>query len=124
MEVIVVTGSREPSAKLKARVERVLSKHTQDLVLLIHGDATGADQYAKEFAWRRGWAESAFGYVRKRGNAGGPFRNGCIAHVAAACKSVGDTVTCYAFPEPSSRGTWDCRDRLTGHGLAVHVIRS
>lgn len=120
MKVALVTGTRERSDALEGAVAVWLSRFKADLV--IHGDATGADEYAASFA--RGydslqWRMSApWDFT---GKAAGPLRNAAMVAAAAALRDRDHEVRVIAFPAKSSRGTWDCVRRAQKAGLDVQV---
>jgi hypothetical protein len=119
MRVVVITGSRDWQDR--EPIERVL----EGAQMVVHGWASGADSIAHEIATARGIERRPFrvpaGRWRAIGDRAGPERNERMARYAAQLIAEGHDVRCYAFPLPSSRGTWDCASRMRKHGVLVTV---
>jgi hypothetical protein len=114
MRRILVTGSRyfdDAVAVEQALVRAAFGRHD---VVIIHGDAPGADRLAKEAARIYGWAvESHPADWGRHGKAAGPLRN---AEMAAAGADI-----CVAFPLQHSRGTYDMIDKARKAGIPVRI---
>lgn len=117
--VVIVTGGRNYPAVLRPVVEMNLNSlcalHGQ--FILFHGacqplgssEMTGADRYADD------WAQTAPGIdLRARpaswtryDNQAGPIRNRAMVYEALQLAPA-HRIHGLAFPEPGSRGTWNC----------------
>lgn len=121
--VVIVTGGRSYPQNLRRVVESNLNTLYvwYGNFILFHGacqplgsdEMTGADRYADD------WAQTAPGIdLRRRpadwdryDNAAGPIRNQGIVNEALQLAPT-DMIHGLAFPEPTSRGTWDCVKRM------------
>jgi hypothetical protein len=101
---------------------------------LVHGNADGADQIAKQAAGFLGWATEPHpadwngpchgtcrrGHRKTRRDgveycpAAGNYRNAHMVTLGADA--------CVAAPLPGSRGTWDCVRRAKAAGIPVTVV--
>ena len=114
MRVLVCGGRnfRSP-AQVAAELDRLHAEHK--FTHLIQGGATGADQFAKEWAMRHPEIER---YVckadwEKHGKAAGPIRN------ARMLEWKPDLVVAFA----GGRGTADMVSRARAAGIPVHEAR-
>jgi len=126
--VVIVTGGRTYPRDLRGVVDAQLSalyvRHGN--FVLLHGACqpsgsdkmTGADRYADD------WARTVPGIdLRARpadwiqhGLQGGPIRN--EAMVKEACELASpEQIHGLAFPEPGSRGTWNCVGHMAAAGI-------
>lgn len=117
MKRILVTGSRKWTDK--QAVFRALDEITKDIhpseVLIIHGDAAGADQFADEWAKTHRAPRAIFpAHWGKHGNAAGPIRN-------RQMNSEMQPDIVVAFPLEDSKGTWDMVRVAQDAGRAVSV---
>lgn len=109
---ILVTGSRHRPA---IDVQRVLDRYVDAVSELVVGDATGADEAAREWASMHDVKFSEFtADWQANGKAAGPIRNQQMVDYGADL--------CLAFPMDGSRGTWDCVNKAKNAGIAVTVI--
>lgn len=114
---IMVTGSRNITyhSQLDLMLERATDYYSEDEVVFILGDASGIDKLAREWAHDFGYAyiveEADWAYYGKRA---GMIRNAAmVAHKPDIC---------LAFPDESSRGTWDAARQAANAGIPVLVI--
>ncbi len=125
MKALIVTGSRDPI--WENEVKSQLHPQIGDFDIVLHGGATGADTGAARACaaaccdellmpapWDRYRAE---GKTRQAG----PDRNAAIVHVAKALRFCGYEVSCIAFPDSKSRGTWDMVRRCKAAKIPVEV---
>lgn len=120
---ILVTGSR--GWWCRESIARALDEVTAGAttpIVVVHGDAVGADTIADEEARARGWAVDPDPVTtaewKQHGRAAGPRRN---ARMVARGADV-----CLAFPlyDPARRtGTEDCMDRARRARIPVRVFR-
>lgn len=114
---ILITGSRHwtDRAAIQAAIERELAGYDGEVVI-VHGDAPGADRLAGEVALALGcWAE-VHPADWTTGRRAGPVRNQRMVDRGAD--------VCLAFPASDSRGTWDCVRRAKKAGIRVVVSDS
>jgi hypothetical protein len=106
-------------ALLAQVVERVVAEQAAGRpVLLIEGDARGADRLAGELAQARGWQVEAYPAPWQRyGRAAGPIRN---AHMLRLGRP--ELVLAFTDDLTSSRGTADLVRGARAAGLPVQVI--
>lgn len=113
---ILLTGSRHWTDEgllwdvlSEYRPERGGLMHT---VILVHGNAPGADRLAS-LLWcaNDGWEESHPADWTRYGKAAGPLRNQQMVDLGADL--------CLAFPLGVSTGTRDCMRRATKAGIPV-----
>lgn len=87
-----------------------LAHGRRPIMIVVHGDAPGADRLAKEWAQERGIEQEAHPADWKRlGEIAGPVRNDGMAQLGAD--------GCIAFP--GGRGTADMCGRAEAAGIAV-----
>jgi hypothetical protein len=115
---ILVTGSRWWSDR-KA-VFDALDRAKGDLppseVMIIHGDATGADSFADQWARKNCAPRAVFpADWRRFGKSAGPIRNRQMLK-----ETKPDLVL--AFPKETSRGTWDMVNIARDAGVIVEVV--
>lgn len=109
---IIVTGGRD--YRSKRTVEQILSAFS--ISKLVHGDQTGADTLAKEWAIANGINQVPYpADFLGLGDAAGPFRN------EEMIKNNRDAIV-VAFP--GNRGTQDCVLKALAYGLNVLMVRS
>ena len=109
---ILVTGSRHRPI---IDVQNVLDRYADAVSEIIVGDATGADEAAREWAHNNSVKCSEFKADWKTdGKAAGPLRNQRMVDYGADL--------CLAFPMDGSRGTWDCVNRARKAGVTVTII--
>ena len=106
---ILVTGSRKWSDADAIRNALAPIVQRSSDVVVIHGDAPGADKLAGEWAREFSANEVAMpAQWRKHGNAAGAIRNGEMVKVRVTLRECGYECHVLAFPLPGSVGTWDC----------------
>lgn len=128
--VIIVTGGRTYPRDLRRVIEAQLNTGyvLYGNFVLFHGacqprgskEMTGADRYADD------WAQTAPGIdLRRRpadwdqhGDPAGPIRNRDMVHEALGLAPA-DRIHGLAFPEPGSRGTWNCVRYMKQSGILV-----
>ena len=116
---ILVTGSRnwDDEAQIRlALMETVAERLMNDDegVIIIHGDAPGADTIAAQFAESMNWTVEAYpADWKKFGRSAGPIRNQQMVDSGADI--------CVAFPQPGSVGTRDCTKRAFKAGIRVRT---
>lgn len=109
--VLAVTGGRAYNdvAMVRTSLDRIVSWMPHMHIVLIHGDATGADKLAKEWAELRGIDQTAYPVDwKKHGPAGGPIRNSEMAKVANGLAAF-----------PGGTGTADMTRKCRAAGLTV-----
>lgn len=130
--VVIVTGGRSYPEILRPVVYRNLAdlRVLYGPFILFHGacklrgseEMTGADRYADD------WAKTVPGIdLRARpadwdsyGNAAGPHRNEAMVREALTLAPP-DWIKGLAFPEPGSRGTWNCIRHMKDAKIDVKV---
>jgi hypothetical protein len=116
---LLITGSRHAKGHDHGRLIRAaLAQTTIGVtgVTLIHGRCPygGVDLIADRMARRWGWdVEEHPADVTPDGKILGPARN---ARMVAAGADL-----CLAFPDPRSRGTWDCLRKAANAGIPGRV---
>lgn len=133
--IVIVTGGRSLAEEFRPVVYHNL--HDQLLLhgpfILFHGactrrgstEMTGADRYADD------WAQLYLTRIdpdllRRRpadwslGSKGGPTRNKAMV-LEAAKLAPPKNIHGFAFPEPSSRGTWNCVGYMSAHDIRCDV---
>jgi len=117
---ILVTGSRDwPYPEI---VWQELNKFLADegYLTVVHGDADGADSYAKIWVARTSFNRLGVRDERhpadwaKHGKAAGPIRNQEMVDLGADL--------CLAFSLNRSRGTADCLNRAAAAGIERRVL--
>jgi YspA, cpYpsA-related SLOG family len=119
---LLVCGSRTwtDSALLASSVEQVVAEHGQDRpgVVLIEGDARGADRLAGEFARARGWELEIYpADWQRHGCAAGMRRNARMLRQGGP-----ERVIAFTDDLAASRGTADMVRRARGAGVPVLVV--
>lgn len=112
---VLVCGGRDYADRdrLFSELDRLLANKLPDVVV-IHGDAPGADTLAKEYALARGLEHLPFpADWRAHGRAAGPMRNSRML-------AEGRPDACVAFPGGS--GTADMAGKAKAAGLPVRRI--
>lgn len=130
--VVIVTGGRDYPKSLSPVVDSELNSCYVQYgnFILFHGacqprgsaEMTGADRYADD------WAQTAPGIdLRRRpadwpelGNSAGPVRNLGMVREALSLAPARD-IHGLAFPEPGSRGTWNCYKHMKDAGIEVEI---
>lgn len=93
-------------------------------MLVIHGDADGADRLAGNHFTRAGLRVIPVPAQWKRdGKSAGPIRNAHMLDMLLALRACGYEVAVYAFPGPESKGTWDMVRRANVANVPVFVHR-
>ena len=113
---ILITGSRRwtDQAIIEAALRRTTAGLKPRAVTVVHGACPygGADIIAASIADRLGFVvEPHPAPWTVHGKAAGPMRNQEMVDLGAD--------VCLAFPEPDSRGTWDCVARADSAGIPV-----
>src|SRR6266511_3163605 len=101
---LLVCGSRTwtDHVQLGWEIEGIVAEHQGEPIVLLHGDARGADRLAGELAQARGWRLEVYpAHWRTQGRAAGIRRNLRMLHQARP-----DLVLAFVDkPLPTSRGT-------------------
>ncbi len=120
---LLVCGSRTWTdlPRLWEVLDRLVSEHGDGQVVLIEGDARGADRLAGQLARRRGWRLEVYpAEWTREGRAAGFRRNARMLH-----KGRPDLVVAFAVgPLADSRGTADMVRRARAAGVPVQVVSS
>jgi hypothetical protein len=121
-----VTGTRSESPELWLAVRDALRPFLDCHVVLIHGNATGADAIAKhclEMAQRAGkkWDPCQLSYFSDLGKRGGMARNVPLVGFLRVLQLAGFGCRAFAFPDDQSVGTRGCMRLLTEAGFTVAV---
>lgn len=96
---------------MRAVLSRIAERHKD--VVLVHGNARGADKMAAKIAEELGWTpEPHDADWKKYKNAAGPIRNQEMVDLGADL--------CLGFPTPASIGTYDCMEKA--RQAKIHVI--
>ncbi len=120
---LLVCGSRTwtDRARLWQVLDRLVSKHGDGQVVLIEGDARGADRLAGQLARARGWRLERYpADWSGEGRAAGFRRNARMLHQGRPDLVVAFTVG----PLQHSRGTADMVRRARAAGVPVHLVTS
>jgi hypothetical protein len=130
--VVIVTGGRAYPEELRRVVDANLNALYVRVgnFILLHGACTprgstemvGADRYADD------WAQTAPGIdCRQRpadwdryGNSAGPRRNREMVWEAVQLAPV-EYIHGLAFPDPASRGTWNCVAEMKNAGIDTDI---
>lgn len=112
---IVVTGSREWTnrALLWSTLDDLHRRYT--IEVLYHGEQSGADLMAKQWAMDRGLPSFGCPYAGHYGKQGGSIRNTWLLEEGRP-----DLVV--AFPTQSSRGTWNCVTQAKQRGISIRIV--
>lgn len=117
---LIIAGSREFNdyALLRRCVNRYLHKigikqPFKDAIIVVSGEARGADRLGERFAKNRGIEIKPFPYVRSAGTAGGPIRNRQMAEYATHC---------ILFWDGKSSGTANMMSEARRVGIKPEVI--
>jgi len=111
---ILVTGSRNWTDQELIRTALDQFRCRDEQILLIHGNARGADRIAARIGTEWGWwIESHPADWEFFGDQAGPIRN------QEMVDRQPDIVL--AFPQPGSVGTWDCVQRARQQGIVIQV---
>lgn len=112
---VMVTGSRDWPSDHASIIDHALVEYGADVV--IHGEATGADTWAKKWAMRNGFVAlgipADWDYYPR--DVAGPLRNGWLLDERP------DVVL--AFPMDDSRGTWNAVKQAKERDIPVVVYR-
>lgn len=112
---ILVTGSRRwwDRWALWRRLDQLLEQH--GALTVVHGGAPGLDDLARQWAELRGQDEECHAANWSTwGKRAGPMRNAGMVQAGAAL--------CLAFPDPDSKGTWDCVRRARETEIPTEVV--
>lgn len=118
---ILVTGSRDWPDAWSIGFALSGAADGREGVVVVHGDARGADRIAADAARSRRYATEAHPVSdedwQEFGRRAGVRRNEAMVVLGAD--------VCLAFPTDSSRGTWDCvrRARKAGIPTRIHLLR-
>ena len=118
---LLVCGSRTwtDRARLRQVLDQVVSDHSDGQVVLIEGDARGADRLAGQLARERGWRLERYpADWTRQGRAAGFRRNARMLRQGHPDLVVAFTVG----PLHESRGTADMVRRARAAGVPVQVI--
>jgi YspA, cpYpsA-related SLOG family len=118
---LLVCGSRTwtDRARLWQALDQLVSQHGYGQVVLIEGDARGADRLAGQLARERGWALERYpADWTRQGRAAGFRRNARMLRQGHPDLVVAFTVG----PLQESRGTADMVRRAREAGVPVHLI--
>ena len=123
---ILVTGSRDWNNEYAIR--EALERFKGRQVMVIHGDADGADTLADKVAGNLGFKPLRFPVLESDRVEHGPFnapkvRNQRMVDRLCLSRERGTECHVFAFPTPESRGTWDCSNKAKAAGFRVEVIR-
>ena len=130
MRAYIVCGSRtfQDRSKLTSELSRLVWEQCPaKQVVIIHGDASGADRMAGIVARHRGANVIAMPYISALGKSGGPVRNEAMLSVLTALKKVGYDTNVIAFvdkPLEESRGTANMVGLARKAGIPVKVIET
>jgi hypothetical protein len=120
----IVCGSRTYADRGKVTEKlRLLAGHGP--VVIIHGDATGADSLAAQVALSYNYTVVPMPYISALGKAGGPRRNQHMSVVLTALRAVGYDVGVIAFldkPFEESRGTRNMVELARSCGFPVDLV--
>lgn len=108
---IIVTGSRRlPDDEAhRAMMREILGEYRGvEHVVVIHGDADGADKIAERAARELGFDTLPIPYFTDQGRRGGPTRNRCMIEVGLLLNLHGYRLRLHAFPDDESIGTVNC----------------
>lgn len=118
---ILVTGSRD--RKDREPIYNALSGFRSgegEHVVVIHGDAAGADEIAGTIARRFGFNVIAMpAQWRVFGKKAGPMRNAAMVNLLATLEFHGYDCIVLAFPLEGSVGTYDCMRQAESAGFKV-----
>jgi hypothetical protein len=120
---LLVCGSRTwtDQARLWQVLDQVVTEHSDGQVVLIEGDARGADRLAGQLARQRGWRLERYpADWTHEGRAAGFRRNARMLRQGRPDLVVAFTVG----PLAESRGTADMVRRAQEAGVPVQVITS
>src|SRR5271154_144282 len=114
---VLICGGRHYADYERIKATLVELGGKENISLLIHGAAEGADSYGALAAEELGIPKIGVpADWKKHGNAAGPIRNQKMLDDHSP-----DLVV--AFPDPESRGTWDMIRRAKKDGVEVKVIQ-
>jgi YspA, cpYpsA-related SLOG family len=118
---LLICGTRTWTDRIQLgwEVETVIDQHPDEPIVLIEGDARGADRLAGELARARGWDLEVYpADWQHDGRAAGPRRNARMLHQGRP-----DLVMAFVDkPLEHSRGTADLVRRARAQGVEVRVI--
>lgn len=121
--IVLVTGSRDQkrldvAGHIVTWVSNAIAERPTERVIIVHGDASGADQGAHLAALTKEWGEFRLpAQWLVHGRVAGPRRNREMADLLRP-----DVVL--AYPMPDSKGTLDMIAYAQGLGVPVHVFDS
>ncbi len=108
---VLVTGSRNwrKISLVRHRLELYDQawRVAKNNIILIHGDASGADQHGKVIGQELNWSIIGMpAQWTKHGKSAGPLRNQEILNILKSLREVGFTTVVEAFPLQNSIGTY------------------
>lgn len=112
-DVVLVTGSRR--FQCSDLIHERLRNHKPGTIL-IHGGCRGADTMCAQRAGYFDFQVWELPYFEVEGR---EARNASMVAVAVALCKAGHRVTCYAFPDRDSVGTWKCVRLMQRAGFTV-----
>ena len=101
---LIVAGTRtfNDYDLLKEKIDHALLNHKDDEIVIVQGEAKGADALAKKYAKEKGYEVKSFpADWNKHGKAAGPIRNRQMHECAGQFEKRG----CIIFWDGESRGT-------------------
>ena len=134
MHRLLITGGRDLVDAEIVWMPLFMAIHKHEQMIVVHGDAPGADTFAHEWVELPGqqWNRRPLTTYEKLhrterlvieerhpadwlrlGKAAGPLRNQEMVDIGADA--------CFAFPTPASKGTLDCMARAWVKGIPVYV---
>lgn len=112
---VVVTGSRfwKNREVIYDTLDELHRKYV--IEVLYHGEASGADTMAKQWAMERGIPVFGCPYAGAYGKQGGSIRNGWLL-------DEGRPDLVVAFPTAESKGTWNMLTQAKGRGIGIRLV--
>ena len=122
LKVVIVTGSRRWRDRRLISDRLLLHVSGGENVLLIHGDAEGADRLAGRVGKAYGMMVTPMPADWDRlGDEAGPVRNDWMLQVGLLYQRAGAELFVEAFPLPNSVGTWQMIDICRKAGVEPHI---
>lgn len=122
---VLVTGSRHWKDKYTMGNRLFQYHHLSERMVLIHGDAPGADTLSVTIAEIDNWSQViAFPAEWKNyGRSAGPIRNKKMLDFLLLMRTLSCEVVVEAFPLPDSIGTLHMMKIAKKAGITVHVTQ-